>query len=86
MAINHAIRSEAVQRFLLTSEYFLLSYVKPKRGPQQSKCCVPSLRTCVLAYQAISRANGLTQFSTELTVRSLLDGQPLVKGVCNEPE
>jgi hypothetical protein len=47
MAINHAIRSEAVQRFLLTSEYFLLSYVKPKRGPQQPRRRVPSLRTCV---------------------------------------
>jgi len=43
MAINHAIPSDIVQRFLLTSERFLLSHAKPK----QPKRCVPSLRTCV---------------------------------------
>jgi hypothetical protein len=47
MAINHAIPSDAVQWFLLTSERYLLSHAKPKREPQQSKRCVPSLRTCV---------------------------------------
>ena len=41
MAINHAVQASAVQRFLLTSERFLLSHTKPK----QPKRCVPHLCT-----------------------------------------
>lgn len=46
MAINHAAQASAVQCFLLTSERYLLSHVKPKQVPKQPKHCVPNLRTC----------------------------------------
>ena len=47
MAINHAVQANTVQRFLLTSERYLLSHTKPTQVPKQPKRCVPSLRTCV---------------------------------------
>jgi hypothetical protein len=47
MAINHAVQTDTVQRFLLISELFLLSQATSEQSPRQAKCCVPSLRTCV---------------------------------------
>jgi hypothetical protein len=47
MAINHAVQASAVQRFLLTSERYLLSHTKLTQVPKQPRRRVPSLRTCV---------------------------------------
>ena len=44
MAINHAAQASAVQRFLLTSERFLLSQATSQQTSKQAKLCVP---TCV---------------------------------------
>ena len=47
MAINHAAQASAVQRFLLTSERFLLSQATSQQTSKQAKLCVPTLCTCV---------------------------------------
>jgi hypothetical protein len=47
MAINHAVQANTVQRFLLTSERYLLSHTKLTQVPKQPRRRVPSLRTCV---------------------------------------
>ncbi len=45
MAINHAAQASAVQRFLLTSERFLLSQATSPQTSKQAKRCVPTFRT-----------------------------------------
>ncbi len=41
MAINHAAQTSTVQRFLLTSERFLLSSPTSGQSTKQAKRCVP---------------------------------------------
>ncbi len=47
MAIKHAVQTDTVQRFLLTSERFLLSHITSEQTVRHAKQCVPRLRTCV---------------------------------------
>lgn len=42
MAINHAAQTSTVQRFLLTSERFLLLSAPSGQSTKQAKRCVPS--------------------------------------------
>jgi hypothetical protein len=47
MAINHAVQTNTIQRFLLISERFLLLQATSGQSTRQAKRCVPRLRTCV---------------------------------------
>ena len=44
----HVVRTATVQRFLLTSERFLLPHTASQQAKNHANHCVPGLRTCEL--------------------------------------